>query len=347
MTGTRSYTWAAALLALALPACAGDDLSQTSSGGDEDMPSSNDLGGAPGDMSGEDLSPGDLGAADMSPGPGVDMEPPTEDMSSPARDMTSPPKVEPSCVELEDSVQCPHKTYRLDPALFEIEEREVHWQLPQGEPPEAGWPAVIFFQGSLFSSEYSWSGKQGDAFGAYHQARTIQALLDGGFAVIAPEAKFNGSTYWDTNILPWAYSWTTAPDHRLMLAIFELIDTGEFGELDGGRLYAAGISSGGYMTSRMAVAYPGRFRALAIHSGSYATCAGYTCLVPDDLPEDHPPTLFLHGELDAIVPLYTMRSYVDELDEQALVHDAVLDPSVGHEWIPAAPEAIFDWFSTH
>ena len=45
------------------------------------------------------------------------------------------------------------------------------------------------------------------------------------------------------------------------------------GPLDPSRLLAIGVSSGGYMTSRMAVSYPGKFRALAIAAGASCRAA--------------------------------------------------------------------------
>jgi len=116
---------------------------------------------------------------------------------------------------------------------------------------------------------------------------------------------------------------------------------GMFGYLDYKRKFATGISSGGYMTSRMAVSYAGsfifsflffkkkknshfnslllnillgEFLSLAVAAGSYATCAGPLCVVPN-LPLNHPPTLFLHGGLDPIVPQFTMETYADKLTE--------------------------------
>jgi predicted esterase len=65
------------------------------------------------------------------------------------------------------------------------------------------------------------------------------------------------------------------------------------------------------------------------------------------LPPEHPPTLFLHGALDVIVPEITMESYRD-----ALVHDGhavktVIDPTAGHQWLAAGPQAITDWFAAY
>ena len=55
-------------------------------------------------------------------------------------------------------------------------------------------------------------------------------------------------TFWDTDIPPWSLDWDAAPDNALMLSLFKAIEDKTFGLLDPGHLYAAGISSGGYMT---------------------------------------------------------------------------------------------------
>jgi dipeptidyl aminopeptidase/acylaminoacyl peptidase len=129
-----------------------------------------------------------------------------------------------------------------------------------------------------------------------------------------------------------------------MLRLFEEIDAGSFGTIDPSRLHAAGLSSGAYMASRAAIAYPGRFRTVAIVAGSFATCAGWFCAVPAALPAAHPPTLFLHGQLDTIVPVATMRPYAAQLARQGIDARVVVDPNVWHGWIPAAPPEVVAWF---
>jgi predicted esterase len=128
--------------------------------------------------------------------------------------------------------------------------------------------------------------------------------------------------------------------------LFAALSAGELGSLDPQSLYAMGISSGGYMTSRMAVSYQGKFKALAIASGSYATCGGLACVVPP-LPSDHPPTLFLHGDLDAIVPIQTMESYRSALKSQGLQSCEVVDRGAGHQWLTEGPGAVLAWFEQH
>lgn len=100
------------------------------------------------------------------------------------------------------------------------------------------------------------------------------------------------------------------------------------------------------MTSRMAVSYPGKFRALAVAAGSYATCGGPLCVVPE-LDVGHPPTLFLLGGQDPAVPQSTVTVYHDALLAAGIATRLVVDPQVGHAWIPASPDEIDVWFAEH
>lgn len=246
----------------------------------------------------------------------------------------------PLCEASEERVACVRRSLVLRAAGLD---RAVHFQWPSGDPPEGGFPAVLLFQGTASPAGLAWVGERDGAYGAYYQADVIRALLEAGFAVITPEAQYDGAGAWNTNVAPWNYAWESSPDHALMLAIFEALEAGDFGTLDADVLYAAGLSSGGYMSSRVALAYEGRFRRLAIASASYATCAGSFCSVPT-LEATHPPTLFLHGGLDSIVPPSTMRLYADELERRGVVHSVVVDPAVGHAWIPASADAIVTFF---
>ncbi len=223
--------------------------------------------------------------------------------------------------------------------------RKVTYEVPIGTPPAQGWPTVLYFQGSFFPGSRAFAAGLADVAGQYNLTLTVKALLDAGYAVLAPDALLDGASFWQTNVPPWSLLWTTSSDHALMLSIFQAIAEGKFGALDPSRLYAMGISSGGFMTSRMAVSYRGRFRALAVHSASYATCSAL-CLVPG-LPVDHPPTLFLHGNLDLIVTRPIMEQYRSALLRDGRSVKAVINPTAGHEWLPEGPQAITDWFNAH
>jgi len=78
---------------------------------------------------------------------------------------------------------------------------------------------------------------------------------------------------------PSSILWAGCSDDVLVHALLDAMTAGTFGPLDASRRYEMGFSSGGFMTSRMAVSYPGIFRALAVASASYATC-GASCSVP-------------------------------------------------------------------
>jgi dienelactone hydrolase len=263
----------------------------------------------------------------------------TEPMPSPEPDGSMPlPDPVRRCTVTDEAVSCSYDTHALGL-------RDVHVALPAGDAPVGGWPTVIYYQGSFVSAEQAFAAEAGATFGAYHLGLAVANLLDAGFAVVAPEALGNGSTAWGTNVPPTHLLWDGSADDRLVRALLAAIEDGTFGPLDGSRLSAMGISSGGFMTSRMAVSYPGRFRSLAIHSGSYATCSTI-CVLPEELPADHPPTLFLIGAEDAAVPLQVMTDYRDQLQAEGHVVSSIVKPAAGHEWIPEAATAIRDWFLT-
>lgn len=242
------------------------------------------------------------------------------------------------CTDVDSHVSCLRQQHALP-------NRNVQWQTPAGEPPAAGWPAVVMFHGSFTGTRPFWDASDGDEYGAYRAAQTTKALLERGYVVITPESVHGGSWYWNTNVVGFADNWSLGADSEMMPLLLDAIGDGKFGAVDTSRLYATGISSGGYMTSRMAISYNGRFKALAIHSASFAKCS-VVCGVPE-LPADHPPTLFVHGEKDSIVPINTMRAYEAKLVEQGFEVEAEVDAEGGHEWLPVAVTRIPDWFDRH
>lgn len=244
-------------------------------------------------------------------------------------------------------IHCSHHSDTLWTGITSVTPRMVHWQVPVGDAPAEGWPVAILFQGSLISADTFWDADQNDGFGGYNQVLVTRALLDAGFAVITPEARLAGAGAWETNIPPMANNWSSSGDHAYMLDIFAAIASGDFGHCDDTRMFAAGISSGGYMTSRMDLAYRSRFRALAIQSASWATCTGPVCAVPTPLDSQHLPTLFLHGGQDGIVPLDTMLDYHEGLLDAGVETEAFVDDGAEHEWLDAAPEQVLAWFERH
>jgi poly(3-hydroxybutyrate) depolymerase len=310
---------ASLFIALGLVGCAGGDSLQTSAdaGGSSPDADTSNVDAAAGDDAGD-------GASD---------------------DALADGGVASRCTQTPKNVTCTYKQLTLD--VSTTSHRTVLYQVPLGTPPAQGWPVVLFFQGSFLGGPLIFSGDVNVLFDPYAETLTVKRLLDHGYAVIAPEAQVSGTTYWNTNIPPWDVDWKDSPDAALMTKLFSAFADGTFGPLDATTLFATGISSGGYMTSRMAVSYPGKFKALAVNSGSYATCGGPACVIPNPLPSDHPPTLFCHGQLDPAVPIASMQAYDMQLASQGIATKTVVDPTALHTWIDAAPDAILAWFEAH
>jgi poly(3-hydroxybutyrate) depolymerase len=267
------------------------------------------------------------------------------DAATPSPDATAAPSIDGAfasrCTETATEVSCTYETATFQALAVQ---RALRYQTPLGTPPPDGWPVVFYFQGSLVSAENAFHATRDAPLGQFQLTRTIKSLLDRGYAVIAPDALVDLA--WQTNVPPFSVTWSTTSDHAFLLSIFAGIGDGMPGPIDSTRMYAMGISSGGYMTSRMAVSYPGRFRALVVHSASYATC-GLTCIIPAVLPIDHPPTLFVHGANDSIVPIAQMKLYRDALAQHGHVVATLVDEAAGHEWIASSIPAIDTWFDTH
>ena len=100
------------------------------------------------------------------------------------------------------------------------------------------------------------------------------------------------------------------------------------------------------MTSRMAVSYPGKFKALAIAAGSYATCAGILCDV-GPVSAQHPPTLFLHGLLDPVVPDRDDGGVRRQARRCGVPTRKVIEATALHRWIAASPDEVLAWFKKY
>lgn len=241
----------------------------------------------------------------------------------------------------QERIDCTYQSMRIPSSA--VTDREVVWQVPLGTPPAGGWPVAVLYQGSILPVQFS--REKNDSFGAYWEARTIKALLDAGYAVIAPRAA--AEVAWHTNILAPNALYEHSTDYSFLNNLFDCIALGIFGPLNPNKKYAVGISSGGYNASRMAVTWPGEFRALVVHSASYATCSGPACIVPVTLPADHPPTRFIHGFLDTIAPWWAMDQYYDRLQWQGIPTDRLTISTGRHEWFSQSPAAVVSWFNAH
>jgi len=248
------------------------------------------------------------------------------------------------------SISCSYNSTSVSDGIVN---RGVYYAIPEGKPPSTGWPVVMMYQGSFFPAVYFFSGSQTDMFGGFYQVQTVQALLNSSFAVVAPDAMFDGLLFWDTNLPPWNTIidlglWPTAPDAVMLSNLFPMMASGKLGPLDMTRVHSAGISSGGYMSSRMAFFYPHQFRSVTIAAGSFYYCTGALCSppiqgFPGELKPDHPPTLFLQGEDDIVVPIFTMWMYADDLKTHKIPYRVATCANCTHQWIPSSPVEVLNW----
>lgn len=268
------------------------------------------------------------------------------DNGSSSSSSSSPPAPGPASENASLPSRCRVETDRIacEHAAKTVAGRKIAWAIPAGTAPQGGWPAVVYFQGSFVAGSTAFEAERGASFNMYALTTTIKELLDRGFAVIAPDAR--EGLFWQSNVPPYSIAWSGCADDLFMNALFGDITAGAFGAIDQTHLHAMGISSGGFMTSRMAVSYPGKFRSLAIHSGSYATC-GKLCDVPSPLPKDHPPTLFVHGDEDTVVSPSVMEPYLAALVAEGHETKLVTDPQGGHTWLDVAVGAVPAWFDAH
>jgi hypothetical protein len=149
----------------------------------------------------------------------------------------------------------------LDPPSVEVEiafgaadptagDREAaipaYLRVPKGEPPEAGWPVLLFICGL-------------DAYRTDHTPRT-QAHVDHGFATLSFEIPGTGDC-------PAAPNDPTSPD-RLMTSVLDWVAANAAPlRLDPAKVVARGISTGGYYAFRLAHTHAKRLFAVVAQGG--------------------------------------------------------------------------------
>ena len=241
------------------------------------------------------------------------------------------------CSISDKQMSCTHSHLEIDGL---VAKRDVYYALPQTQAPAKGYPVAFIFQGSFFSIDFQ--RRQGDPFEGYNEILLIKELLDNGYMVVAPKAA--GGLFWQTNIIGLNYE--ISADRYFIDQVLSELKAQTMGPADLSNLFAVGISSGGYMTDRMAISHKHTpFKALAIASASHATCGGPMCDIPDKANPDHPPTLFMHGKKDVVVPLFIMKKYEKLLRRAGVPTKKVIDAKATHAWLDAAPHEVLTWFN--
>src|SRR5690606_27118746 len=114
--------------------------------------------------------------------------------------LSSPLHAESRCTTFSKAIVCSAQSLSIDSGSEAP--RKVVFQVPAGAAPAGGWPAVLLFHGALMRSN-GFSYHVDLPFGGYYQGKLVQALLDNGFAVIAPNA-MSSSESWQTNSAEYA-----------------------------------------------------------------------------------------------------------------------------------------------
>ena len=207
-----------------------------------------------------------------------------------------------------------------------LAERKLDYLLfrPRGRTPRSGWPLILFLHGA---------GERGSNLSlvAQHGIPKIAATnAEFPFLVISPQCAA-GAT-WRTEDL---------------LALLNHVTRQE--KIDRRRIYATGLSMGGYAVWSLAVAYPRRFAAVA------PICGGGDAKQVIHKPGSRRralrtlPIWAFHGAHDDLVSPKESEEMVEAFRKIGNSAKLTLYPDVGHDcWTRTYenPE-LYDWFLSH
>lgn len=181
--------------------------------------------------------------------------------------------------------------------------------VPGGEPPEAGWPLLLFLHGA------GERGEDVERVAVYGPPMRIEAGEDLPFVVVSPQCP---SGHWWSRLVPELLDLLDAVQERL--------------PIDPERVCLTGLSMGGEGVWELAAAAPERFAALAPVCGvTRPTQADRHARVP---------TWVFHGVEDDVVDVGYSERMVRALQERGASPRVTLYPGVGHDsWTDAyAPD---------
>lgn len=160
--------------------------------------------------------------------------------------------------------------------------------LPNGYTPGTPVPVVFNFHGITSSNEeqYGYTG----LFGGFNEVADT-----GQFIVCYPNGtKIPNDTGFEWNV-GFSFSTSTADDVGFVDALIDTLYADY--NIDLNRLYATGMSNGGYFAYRLACELPERFQAIASVTGS---------IVPEEFAKCYPgttiPVMQIHNTGDQVVP---------------------------------------------
>lgn len=305
----------------------------------------------------------------------------------------------PLCSESEKEIRCHFQQTTVGG-------RKVLYQIPQTPASEGGYPLVVMLECWNAETESAFVGhaeceKDGEMqpckYDAHlNKAKVTKELLENGYAVVAPAAATYSSdfgqslgNFWETNkegakwhdkVEPPAISsWREAGeghDRYMLSALYEEVAKGTWAQFNLRRLHAVGFSSGGFMTSRLAVNplhEDRRFASLVVVGAGIFYCPmsifggceppEVSVSSPHLQPTHHAPTLLLHCNEDEFVDSKVSSLYQKQLKANGVTAQfASLDggshmteykeadspnTDCGHNWPASSHKWVRYWFDTH
>jgi predicted esterase/predicted secreted protein len=238
---------------------------------------------------------------------------------------------------------------KKDNASYTIEKidgRKVYLAMPKGDCPEKGWQVAILLHGRG-QTPGVWFGEgllaQGD------QKLFPPLILESGLVVMAPEALEpfeKGIRQWDFfhKILP------NSKDLTFFNALFQWMQGNRDIKFDLSKIYVIGISSGGFMASRLAQVFPENWEGIVVIAAGNADSFPRIPSFPIDnnplshkLSSEHPPTLIIHGDKDRIIPFAYGERYYQDLKQAGVNTEMLVMTNEGHRWPAQFHENIIQW----
>lgn len=189
-----------------------------------------------------------------------------------------------------------------------------------------------------------------------HQGIFTQKAINLGYAVIAPdsiEPTCPGEKHW-------AYTTGDTVDLQFFNNIFAWIENNP--NLDSSRVYIAGISSGGFMTSRLALNIgTSKIKGVVVHSAGDADYSSITSAnncntalnqnIPTNIPSTHPKTLLINGINDQLDPVIMGENYYSALTTAGISANIIkvncgsgTEHLICHDWFNENDYTILNFF---
>ncbi|MFH1837900.1 MAG: alpha/beta fold hydrolase, partial [Candidatus Kuenenbacteria bacterium] len=202
------------------------------------------------------------------------------------------------------------------------------------------------------------------------QVEFVKKALIKGYAVIAPDSEtpnYSNCTIKDTKQWYYEKDWQNSSDYTFFNQIIPWINNQNI--FNSNRVYATGISSGGFMSSRLARFFgTPKIKAIAVRSAGDAdsithedrsnmklcsdgnnpfpaSCGPIFNDVNSSINTNHSPTLIIHGSKDGTVPIESANHYYDELTSANIATTKKVKPLGCHTWFDDYDQEILDWFN--